>query len=75
MLPSIFILFQQKQLCHIMEAVGFRGMYDSEDLQEWLGGIAEGFGQEWESNWMRTWRQVCRRYLEMARERNEAWAL
>ena len=75
MLPCIFILFQQKHLQGLVEAVGFRGVYDSEDLQEWLGGIAEGFGQDWESNWMKTWRYICKRFLEMARDRNEAWAL
>jgi hypothetical protein len=31
----------------------------------WLREVGEGFGTEWESNWMRTWRMVCRMYEMM----------
>lgn len=54
MLPSIFILWQQRHLCKIVEAVGFRGNYDGKDLWEWLSMTAESFGSYWHSNWMET---------------------
>jgi hypothetical protein len=54
MLPSIFMLHQQQHLAQIVKAVGFQGEYNSEDLGEWLNNTAEGFGQEWESNWIET---------------------
>ena len=55
MLPSIFVLHQQQHLIGIVKAVGFQGDYSSEDLGEWLNDTAEGFGWEWQSNWMETW--------------------
>ena len=58
-----------------MEAVGFQGEYSSDDLQEWLNETAEGFGQEWESNWMETWQIICNSRIEMAQVGNEEWAL
>jgi hypothetical protein len=66
MLPSIFILHQQQHLAKGVETVGFQGEYDS-DLYEWLNETAEGFGREWESNWMKTWRAVCEMYKRMRR--------
>lgn len=65
MLPSIFILHQQEHLQKMAEAIGFHGDYDSEDFQEWLNGMAEGFGREWESNWMKLWELICVTYIEM----------
>jgi superfamily II DNA helicase RecQ len=65
MLPSIFILHQQKHLQKMAKAIGFQGDYDGEDFQEWLSGTAEGFGQEWESNWMELWATICVTYMEM----------
>jgi hypothetical protein len=61
MLPSIFILHQQERLAAIVEAVGFQGEYDSEDLWEWLNETAGEWGLEWESNWMKTWEAICRK--------------
>jgi len=53
-LPSIFVLHQQQHLAKVVKAVGFQGEYNSDDLGEWLNETAEGFGWEWESNWMET---------------------
>jgi superfamily II DNA helicase RecQ len=75
MLPSIFVLWQQQHLQKIVKAVGFQGNYNSNDLWEWLSGIAEGFGSYWSSNWMETWSMICETYLVIAREGNEGWAL
>jgi hypothetical protein len=41
-------------LAAIVEAVGFQGEYNSEDLWEWLNETADAWGLEWESNWMKT---------------------
>ena len=71
MLPGLFVLHQRQHLQGITEAAGFQGDY-AEDVWEWLKEIGEGFGREWESNWMRTWRMVCRMYkmmIEMPEER------
>jgi superfamily II DNA helicase RecQ len=65
MLPSIFILQQRQHLCKVVESVGFQGEHDSEDMWEWLNGTAEGFGQEWWSNWMETWATICETFKEM----------
>jgi len=67
MLPSIFIVQQQQHLAKIVQAVGFQGMYDSDDLWEWLNETAEGFGAEWSSNWMKTWMFICKIYTDTAR--------
>lgn len=64
MLPGLFVLYQRQHLQVIAEAAGFQGDYE-EDVWEWLQGVGEGFGLEWESNWMRTWRMVCRIYQIM----------
>ena len=47
------------------EAIGFQGDYDGDDFQEWLSRTAEGFGKEWESNWMELWAMICVTYIEM----------
>jgi ATP-dependent DNA helicase RecQ len=65
MLPSIFILHQQGHLQKMAKAIGFQGDYNSEDFPEWLSGTAEGFGREWESNWMELWATICVTYMEM----------
>jgi superfamily II DNA helicase RecQ len=75
MLPSIFVLHQQQHLTKLVEAVGFQGEYSSDDLQEWLNETAEGFSQEWESNWMETWQIICNSWIVMAQAGNEEWAL
>jgi superfamily II DNA or RNA helicase len=75
MLPSIFVLQQQQHLAGIVQAVGFQGEYGSDDLKEWLNDTAEGFGQEWQSNWMETWQTICETYMEMAQGGHEEWAL
>ena len=46
-----------------MEAVGFQGEYNSEDLWEWLNETADGWGLEWESNWMKTWEAICKKLV------------
>jgi hypothetical protein len=74
MLPSMFILHQRQELGQLVEQVGFQGAYDSEDLEEWLNGTAEGFGREWESNWMATWKWICQLYIKTAKAANEEWA-
>lgn len=67
MLPGIFVLYQQQHLQVIVEAAGFQGDY-GEDIWEWLKEVGEGFGQDWESNWMKTWRMVCEIYAKMIGE-------
>jgi hypothetical protein len=69
MLPGIFILYQQQDLQIVVEAVGFQGDY-AVDIWEWLKEVGEGFGQDWESNWMKTWRMVCEIYVRMKEEGN-----
>jgi superfamily II DNA helicase RecQ len=64
MLPGMFILHEQKHLKDIAEAAGFQGDYDK-DIWEWLKEIGEGFGVEWESNWIKTWRMACQIYEMM----------
>ena len=64
MLPGIFVLHKKGYLSFIVSRVGFQGEY-SEDLWEWMSGTAEGFGSIVESNWMKTWREVCRTYSEI----------
>ena len=66
MLPGIFVLYQQQHLARTVELVGFQGSYP-EDVWEWLKEVGEGFGREWESNWMRTWRMVCQMYNMMTK--------
>jgi superfamily II DNA or RNA helicase len=64
MLPGIFILHQREHLGSIVETVGFQGDYAA-DIWEWLNEMAEGFGEKWESNWMKTWRGICGMYVIM----------
>ena len=73
MLPSIFILHQQEHLAAIVEAVGFQGEYNSEDLWEWLNETAEGWGLKWESNWMKTWEAICKKLVAMVGMADEDW--
>ena len=73
MLPSMFILHQRQHLSKMVEAAGFQGKYGS-DLYEWLNETAEGFGREWQSNWMEIWEMICNTYIEMARASGEVWA-
>jgi superfamily II DNA helicase RecQ len=70
MLPGIFILERRKHLQGIVETVGFQGDY-GKDVWDWLKEVKEGFGQEWESNWMGTWRQICEMDLMMRRGAEE----
>jgi hypothetical protein len=70
MLPGLFILYQRQYLQGIAEAAGFQGDY-GKDVWEWLAEVGEGFGQEWESNWMRTWRMVCQMYEMMTHGQEE----
>jgi superfamily II DNA helicase RecQ len=67
MLPGMFILYQQQHLQIVVEAVGFQGDY-AVDIWEWLKEVGEGFGQDWESNWMKTWRMACEIYTRMKRK-------
>lgn len=67
MLPGIFILHGSGHLQAVVETVGFCGSYEA-DVWEWMASVGEGFGSEWESNWMGTWRQVCQMYESMSRE-------
>ncbi|KAK6591595.1 hypothetical protein H4I96_12289 [Botrytis cinerea] len=67
MLPGIFILHQQQHLPAIVEAAGFHGDYTA-DIWEWLQEVGEGFGRDWESNWMKTWRMACEIYARMMEE-------
>jgi hypothetical protein len=70
MLAGIYILHNQGFLISAVEGVGFQGDY-SVDLWEWMKEEVEGFGSIIESNWMKTWRQVCIMYLRMRKEYRE----
>lgn len=71
MLPGIFILHQRESLHSVVEAVGYQGTSE-DDLWEWMKGVKEGFGREWESNWMGTWRMICVQFKTMFQQvRNE----
>jgi hypothetical protein len=67
MLPSIFILQQHQHLDKVVETLRFQGDYRSDDLWEWLNRTAEGFGQEWSSNWMEVWATICETYVAMGK--------
>lgn len=64
MLPGLFVLHQQQYLKAVVEVAGFEGDYE-EDVWEWLKEVGEGFGSEWESNWMGTWRVTCQLHQTM----------
>jgi len=64
MLPGIFILHAEEHLQSIVEVVGFQGE-NEKDMWEWMRGVKEGFGTEWESNWMGAWRAICQVYEQM----------
>lgn len=51
MLPGIFILHAEEHVQSIVEMVGFQGE-NEKDMWGWMRGVKEGFGTEWESNWM-----------------------
>jgi hypothetical protein len=51
----------------IVEAAGFQGDY-TVDVWEWLKEVGEGFGGDWESNWIKTWRMVCEIYVRMIKK-------
>jgi hypothetical protein len=70
MLPGIYVLYQQEHLQGVAEAVGFQGQFE-EDVWEWLKEVGEGFGRQWESHWMKTWRMACRIYIIMKAEAKE----
>lgn len=67
MLPGIYILYQKRFLVNAVEGVGFQGDYQK-DLWEWMQGDAEGFGAVVETNWIKTWREVCVIFLQMRKE-------
>jgi RecQ zinc-binding len=85
MLPSMFILQQSQQhLYKIAQLLGFRGEWSSgsggsmelgEDFQDWLNEPRARFGQEWWSNWMEVWIEICATYINMARKEKQVWAL
>lgn len=70
MLAGIYILHEQGFLISAVQGVGFQGDYIV-DLWDWMKEDAEGFGSVIESNWMKTWRQVCIIYLRMRKEFRE----
>ena len=63
MLPAMFIFHQRGYLAKLVQKLGFRGEYKGEDLVEWLNSPAEGFGLEWQSNWMQAWEVICETYI------------
>jgi hypothetical protein len=67
MLAGIYILHEKGFLISAVQGVGFQGDYPA-DLWEWMKQEGEGFGSVIESNWMKTWRQVCIIYLRMRKE-------
>ena len=62
MLVGIFILNEQRGLQDIVKQVGFRGEFPK-DVWQWMDQVREGWGSVWESNWMATWRYVCKKYI------------
>ena len=67
MLLGIFILHHRGHLAAIVEAVGFQGEYNSEDLWEWLNETAREWGLKWESNQMKTQKAICRKLKVVVR--------
>jgi hypothetical protein len=61
MQPGIYIMHQMGVLHGIVKCIGFRGD-PKEEVWEWLGQWAEGFGSRWRSNWWRTWKAMCDQY-------------
>ena len=51
----------------IVKAAGFQGDYPG-NAWEWLTEVGEGFGRDWESNWIKTWRIVCEIYTRIIEE-------
>jgi hypothetical protein len=69
-LAGIYILHEQGFLISAVQGVGFQGDY-MVDLWDWMKEDAKGFGSVIESNWMKTWRQVCIIYLRIREEFKE----
>jgi len=66
---GFFILHQQGKLEEVAKIEGFQGLYEG-DIWDWMREIDEGIGLERESNWMRTWRQVCEVYNQMQEKKS-----
>jgi superfamily II DNA helicase RecQ len=60
-IPGMFILDRSSRLQTAAEIEGFQGNYEA-DIWEWMREMDEGVQSEVESNWMKTWRQVCNIY-------------
>jgi superfamily II DNA helicase RecQ len=65
---GMFILHQRQKLQAVAEIEGFQGSYET-DIWEWFQEMDEGLRSSRESNWMKTWRQVCNLYVVMQRAR------
>jgi len=57
-IPGIFILHQSRKLGLVAEISGFQGSHEV-DIWDWMREMDEGVRSLQESNWTRTWRQVC----------------
>jgi hypothetical protein len=64
MLPGIFMLHQRGYFKVMVQEVGFQGEYEK-DVWEWLNEIGEGFGEKWESNWTKVWRNICKAFSKI----------
>jgi hypothetical protein len=63
---GMFDLHQHENLQAVAKHEGFQGSYETE-IWEWFQEMDEGLRSRRESNWMKTWRQVCKTCLEMQR--------
>jgi superfamily II DNA helicase RecQ len=63
-IPGIFILYRSGGLAGAVDIIGFQGSYEK-DIWDWMREMDEGVRSVRESNWMKTWRQVCLLYLIM----------
>jgi hypothetical protein len=70
MLARIYILHEQGFLISAVQGVRFQGDYIV-DLWDWIKEDVKGFRLVIESNWMKTWRQVCIIYLRIREEFKE----
>jgi hypothetical protein len=61
MLPTLYIIYNSSGagLEPVVRELGFRGDY-KEELWDWLLESVEQFGKEWDTNWVRSFKEICR---------------
>jgi hypothetical protein len=61
MLPWLFILYKEHPnwLESLVRRLGFQGEWKKNTLIKWWSEEEQCFGAQWDTNYMRTWREVC----------------